>query len=75
MATIIKTADVMIGINVGFRELLRRPVAQYNLDGDLIAVYDSIYQAEKVTCIKHISECVNHKRNTAGGYVWRIKGE
>lgn len=61
-------------------------IAQFSKDGDLIATYDSAYEATRATGIlaSHIRECVkggcyttrNGKRvfkniHTAGGFVWK----
>lgn len=51
-----------------------RKVAQYNLAGIKIAVFDSAMQAESLTGISHkrINQCVCLERNkSAGGYMWR----
>lgn len=49
-----------------------RPVAQYGLDGSLIAVYESGKDAAKATGTQagHISKVCKHQRSTAGGFVW-----
>jgi hypothetical protein len=55
-----------------------KPVIQLTKEGIEVARYASIAEAEKITKIKHIYECVNKKpsRKTAGGYLWRlIEGE
>ena len=51
-----------------------KPVIQYDKDGNEIARYASIAEAERITKIRHIYECVNYKpsRKTAGGYIWRL---
>lgn len=51
-----------------------KPVIQLDKDGNEIARYASIAEAERVTKIRHIYECVNYKpsRKTAGGYIWRL---
>lgn len=50
-----------------------KPVAQYNKDGELIAVFKSRTEAEEITGIQHqcIGRCVKGERKTAGGYVWK----
>ena len=51
----------------------KRKVSQYDANtGELIATYDSGYQAEKITGIKNftISACTNGKLKTAGGFIW-----
>ena len=55
-------------------ELKRKPVIQYDLDGNFLAVWNSTREAEKVLGIhhSHIAKCCNKlpKHNTAGGYRW-----
>ena len=56
------------------RRKAKRPVAQYDLDGNLIKIYPSRKQAAKESGVKdtEISTCTNSKsRVTAGGYMWR----
>lgn len=50
-----------------------KPVAQYNKDGELIAVFKSRTEAEEITGIQHqcIGRCVKGERKTARGYVWK----
>lgn len=49
-----------------------KPVAQYGLDGVLIAVYDSGRKAAIATGTQagHISKVCKHQRSTAGGFIW-----
>ena len=51
-----------------------KPVIQYDKSGNEVARYASIAEAERITKIRHIYECVNQKpsRLTAGGYIWRF---
>lgn len=55
----------------------RRPVLQFNKNGELLARYDSLVDAQNQTGIsfKNISSCANrHKgRPTAGGFVWKFQ--
>lgn len=52
----------------------RKQICQYDLEGNFIKKYDSVYQA-KIENSKssgtHISEVCNGKRKTAYGYVWK----
>lgn len=50
-----------------------RPVAQYDLEGDLLAVHRSRKHAEQATGIPacQISSCCIGAQKTAGGYIWR----
>ena len=51
-----------------------RPVLQIK-DGNIIAEFGSIHEAEKTTKINnsHIVGCCRKKQKTAGGYEWRYK--
>lgn len=53
-----------------------KPVAQYNEDGELFAVFRSRTETEEITGIQHqcIGKCVRGERKTAGGYVWKDVG-
>lgn len=53
-------------------EASKTKVTQYSLNGDFIAVFNSQKEASKATgvCRSSITNCVNHKRKTAGGYKW-----
>jgi hypothetical protein len=48
----------------------RKKVYQYTKDKQLVATYNSVNDAFRATNIRHISECANGIRKTAGGYVW-----
>lgn len=54
-----------------------KPVRQYDKNGNFIAEYCSIAEAERITKIRHIYECVSNKSNrkSAGGYIWRLAKE
>lgn len=52
-----------------------KSVVQFDKNGNLIAVFPSIAAAERITKIRHISECVNGIRNSAGGYYWFLEGD
>lgn len=49
-----------------------KAVAQFDKDGHLLAVYNSITIAETINGCKHISTVANGDRFTADGYVWRF---
>lgn len=51
------------------------PVVQYTINGIEIAKFNSIAEAQRITKIKHISECINNKRFSSGGYIWKIEKE
>lgn len=54
-----------------------KPILQYTLNGEFVAEYDSAVKAQKTTKIPQssISNCCLNKRKTAGGYIWKFKGD
>ena len=50
-----------------------KKIAQYDLDGNLIKIWDCIKQASDELGIGRygISDCCRHKQKTSGGFVWR----
>ena len=60
-------------------ELLKRPVCQYTLDGELIAEYEGVNAAAKILFNKKrdsgICQVCNGIGCSAHGYVWRYKGD
>lgn len=63
---------------------LRKPVCQYDLEGNLLNTFESIKEAERQTCVKEssISSCCKRKirKNgslckTAGGFLWCYEGD
>ncbi len=52
-----------------------KPVEQYSLDGELLAVYESQAAAARATGINryNISNVFRGHQKTAGGYLWRYK--
>lgn len=49
----------------------RKPVIQYDLNGDFIKEWISLSEARRQLNIHHIDLCCNGKRPTAGGFAWR----
>ena len=54
-----------------------KPVVQYSKKGDIIKEFDSAKAAHIFTGVSKssICACCKHSWKTAGGYVWRYKGE
>lgn len=78
MSTLIKIISDTFEVEIDSRnanERRAKAVGQYNLDGELLAEFSSISEAQRQLGILHISECVNGLRKTAGGYLWRLQGE
>ncbi len=53
-------------------ETKRIPIKQYSKDYVFIAEYESLMDAERQTGIRNssISECINGRKPTAGGFLW-----
>lgn len=54
-----------------------KKIVQFDGDGKIIRIWDSITQASKELKIQisHISSCCNKKRSKTGGYSWRFFDE
>jgi hypothetical protein len=54
-----------------------KKVIKYDINGNFICVYDSITIASEgsESLRKHISNCCNNKRQSAGGFQWRYYAE
>ena len=52
-----------------------KPVIQYTLNGEFVAEYPTLKNAERKTGIysTNISSCCNGKYKTSGGYIWKWK--
>lgn len=63
----------------GFTHGSARPVAQFDLEGNYIATYESTWAAARATGVNQSSIWKVAKgfahRNTAGGYIWRYYDE
>lgn len=63
--------------NIPIRDIpsKKRPVIQINLDGEVIAGYDSAIEAQKVTgfCAGNIRQCCRGVIKTSNGYKWKYK--
>ena len=69
-------------VNYGTRnarasEKLGKPVCQYSLNGEWIATYKSMREAEQITGISrgHICRCCKGELKKTGGYRWKYLGE
>lgn len=74
-----KIGEANRGRYVGTNSCRARKVAQYDLDGNLIRIWDYIKQAANTLGLggAHISACCRGKkgRKTVGGFVWRYVDE
>ena len=57
--------------NKGITGIGTKKVAQYDLEGNLIRVYDSVTEARNITGATHLSECDKGKRKTDKGFIWK----
>lgn len=55
------------------KQLLSKPICQYDRNGNFTKEYESANSAYKTTGISHSDDVANGKRKTAGGYIWRWK--
>lgn len=67
------TRNERLGVIFKNQECRRRPVAQYDLQGNLIKVYESKKEAAEAICgnSTNISAVTNGKAITYKGYVWK----
>ena len=56
-----------------YSKSLCKKVSQYDLNGNLLNVYNSISEASKNSpcCISDISNCCNNKRKTSHNFIWK----
>lgn len=52
-----------------------RKIIQYDLEGNLIKIWSCIVEAKRELGIRHISDCCQGRRKSAGGYIWRYYEE
>ncbi len=50
-----------------------KKISQYDLNNVFVKNWNSISSAQKQTGIKNISYCINGKRKTAGGFIWKYR--
>lgn len=57
--------------------VIPKKICQYDLNANLLKVFDSCMDAFRKTGIKHqhINLCINKGQKSAGGYLWGIFGE
>ena len=55
------------------KKKLSKIILQFTLDGIFICEWPSIKEAQSKLGIKHISDCCNGKRKSAGGFLWKFK--
>lgn len=59
----------------GEKSVLSKPVAQLDMQGNIIAIYYGLSEAARITHIpcSNICKCCNGVRKKAGGYMWRYE--
>lgn len=57
------------------KDKYKKPVLQFDLDGNFIKEWGSQKEAIRETNIKHILDVCKGRRNMAGGYKWKLKNE
>lgn len=55
-------------------DIRKKKVIQYDFDGELVKVFDSISEASKATEVNKssIAKCCRGERNKAGGFIWKF---
>lgn len=64
-------AELMRTLMSGKPSKRRIPVVQLTLDGERVATFASIQEAERLTGILSIGRCIRGQRYTAGGFKWK----
>lgn len=62
-------------INLFKKSSIKGIVIQYDLNGVKINEYESSNYVKNVLGIENVSLVINKKRCSAGGYIWRLKGD
>lgn len=56
-------------------EKTRKPIKQYDLNGNFISKYIGVNEAQRITHINNISRCLTGKKKQVGGYIWKYAEE
>jgi len=62
-------------INLFRQSSIKGVVIQYDLNGNKIGEYESSNYVKEILKVKNVCNVINKKRNSAGGYIWRHKGD
>jgi hypothetical protein len=59
------------------KPMKKKAVEQYNKEGTLVAVYDSVYEASQINKISAstISNCCNNKVSKSRKYLWKFRSD
>jgi group I intron endonuclease len=52
---------------------LGKPILQYDLEGNFIKEWSTTKEAKNILNIKGITECLQNRARTSGGYIWKYK--
>ena len=61
--------------NDRFKSKKKIKIKQYDLNGNLIKIWDSILDIKKELNLESISACCKGRRNTIGNFVWRYEND
>lgn len=69
--------DIRARANKAISKSRSKPILQYDLQGNFIREWRSSMEVERELSISHnnIGSVCNGKRKTAGGYIWKHKGD
>ncbi len=73
----LKMSKIRKGLLVGCKNGRARSVYQFNINGELIEVHGTLTDAAKKvkTSRQGISDCVNGRNMTAGGFIWKYNNQ
>jgi hypothetical protein len=57
------------------RKKYTQPVIQYSLEGNIVKEFENAQQAKSIVHYDALINCCLNKTKTAGGYIWRFKGD
>lgn len=61
--------------NIIKKASIKGKVVQYNLNGEKLNTYESCGYIENELKIPNVHYVIHKKRNSAGGYIWRLEGD
>lgn len=66
-----------VASNLKWVKSSKKPVMQCDLDGNVIAIFESIASAESITGVLNtgIRACCKGRCKTGGGYIWKLVDE
>jgi hypothetical protein len=70
-----KKGKIPKNIDLFRKSTIKGVVVQYDLNGNKIGEYESSNYVKEKLKINNVCNVINKKRNSAGGYIWRHKGD